>query len=334
MTIPCSNIVLIGASSGGVDALLKLAAALVPDFPAPICVVQHIGPHRNLLPQLLMQRGPNRAKFGEARETPVSGTIYVAPPDHHMLIEAGRIRIWWGPKEQHTRPAIDPLFRSAALSFGPRAIGVVLSGAMDDGTAGLKAIKQVGGVAVVQDPAQASEPSMPLSALTHVAIDHVVTLERMAPLLRGLATMQRGVTHPNANHTLEVEHAASLGMTSVEDLQTIGQPSTFTCPDCGGVLFEVAEGRPVRFVCHTGHAYSLRALARAQENTVDSAMWASLRTLQEKQAVLRRLAKVQADERPGSEAETVAELLDLQHAIQILRKYVERIPGGGDTTSS
>ncbi|MBT2322324.1 chemotaxis protein CheB [Variovorax paradoxus] len=178
-----SNLIVIGASVGGVNAMLGLAAALPPDFPAPILFVQHIGAHPSRLPELVSAQGPNPAVAPQDGEVPAAGTIYIAPPDHHMLLEDGAIRLSRGPKEHHARPAIDPLFRSAALCCGRRAVGVILTGALDDGTAGLRAIKQCGGIAVVQDPQDAIEPSMPLSALACVDPDFVVPLAGMAQLL-------------------------------------------------------------------------------------------------------------------------------------------------------
>ena len=162
---PSPPVIVIGASAGGVKAMLELAPALPRDFPAPILFVHHIGAHRSELYKLLSARGPNPAVNASAGDIPRPGTIYIAPSDQHMLLDGPVIRLSRGPKEHHARPAIDPLFRSAALQYGPRAIGVVLTGMLDDGSAGLRAIKDCGGTAVVQDPADAHAPSMPRSAL-------------------------------------------------------------------------------------------------------------------------------------------------------------------------
>lgn len=181
---PCSaRLVVIGASAGGVRALLEIGAALPRFFAAPVCIVQHIGGHASILPELLRHRGPNPALHAQDGQRLAPGTLYLAPPDRHLLVQGEVLRLRHGPKENHARPSIDPLFRSAALSWGPRVIGVVLTGQMDDGTAGLKAIKDCGGIAVVQDPAGAAEPAMPRSALAHVAVDHCVPLAGIAPLL-------------------------------------------------------------------------------------------------------------------------------------------------------
>ncbi|RCW65210.1 chemotaxis protein CheB [Pseudorhodoferax soli] len=320
------NVIVVGASAGGVDAMLKIAGHLPANFPAPILLVQHLGAHPSALPDLLAYKGPNRAKFGEPGEVPEPGVIYVAPSDSHMLIEHGRIRVWKGPKIHHTRPAIDPLFRSAAMEYGARAVGVVLTGTLDDGTAGLKAIKECGGLAVVQDPDDAREPSMPLSALAYVEVDHLATLDDMPALLGTLALAKPRRTASGPTQALRDEHAASFGGADMRHLKAIGAPSVFTCPDCGGSLFELKDQRPVRFACHTGHAYSLRTLAAAREETTDSALWASLRALQEKEAILRRLAEVQEARMPASGQAALGEAQELAHAIQVLRRFVEGPP--------
>ncbi|MBI5277225.1 MAG: chemotaxis protein CheB [Burkholderiales bacterium] len=184
-----SQVVVIGASAGGVAALLEICAALPPFFPAPICVVQHVGSQPSMLPELMRHRGPNHAMHGAEGLKLATGTIYVAPPDQHMLLDGDRIRLAHGPKENHARPAIDPLFRSAALSWGPRVIGVILTGLMDDGSAGLADIRAGGGTTIVQDPTTAAEPEMPGSALRNVAVDHCVPLAAIPGLLARLAGM-------------------------------------------------------------------------------------------------------------------------------------------------
>jgi len=179
-------IVVIGASAGGVRALRLLVSHFRPDFPAPLLVVQHIGAYRSLLPQLLSRSGPLPATHAVDGEAIEPGRIVVAPPDRHMLVEGRAIRLARGAKEHHTRPAIDPLFRSAAASFGPFTIGVLLTGLLDDGTMGLKAVKRRGGVAVVQDPSDAEMPGMPLSALRAETVDYSVGLAQMGPLIASL----------------------------------------------------------------------------------------------------------------------------------------------------
>lgn len=330
---PLPSFICVGASAGGVKAMLGLAAALREDFPAPIFFVRHIGAHRSHLPDLLNSRGPNRAVEPRDGEVPVGGKIYVAPPDQHMILQDGLIRLNRGPKEHHARPAIDPLFRSAALECGPRAVGVVLTGMLDDGSAGLCAIKDCGGIAIVQDPADAFEPSMPRAAMAALQPDHVLPLSAMPDLLLHLAQqhMSTATTH-EAPEGLRREHAVSLGEHRLENLKTIAEASTFSCPDCGGVLFELNDKHPVRYRCHTGHAFSLRTLAASQEMVTDAALWTGLRALQEKESILCRLAQAQ-----GAHASTSAsaqaflhEADELSEMIAALHKLTMKAPSPAD----
>ena len=190
------DLIVIGASAGAVPVLLDLAAHLPADFPAAVLVVLHVGAHRSVLPDLLAGRGALQARHAVDGQALQPGTIAVAPPDQHMRVEDGRIHLWHGPKEHHARPAIDPLFRSAARAQGPHVIGVLLSGRLDDGTAGLQDIKQCGGLTVVQDPADAQHPEMPRSALAHVAIDYCVTGSQLADTLLRLVAAPPGMRQP------------------------------------------------------------------------------------------------------------------------------------------
>jgi two-component system, chemotaxis family, protein-glutamate methylesterase/glutaminase len=285
-------VVLVGASMGGVQGLLQMAGALPAGFAAPILLVQHIGDLPSHLPALLSHRGPNAAVHAREGEVPQPGFLYVAPPDRHMLLdETGRIRLTLGPKENHTRPAIDPLFRSAALHLRERAIGVVLSGQLDDGTAGLAAIKQCGGYAIVEDPATTPWPSMPQSALDNVAVDECLPLEAIAAALE-----RRVAGGPCAPHAAPaaIAHEVRInqGIEIMENLQAIATPSSLTCPDCGGGLWEVRGDKPLRYRCHIGHAFTAQTLSHAQGQVTEHAMWASVRSLQEKEMLFRRVADV------------------------------------------
>jgi two-component system chemotaxis response regulator CheB len=254
------------------------------------------------------------------------GHILVAPPDHHLLVEGEAVRLTRGPKEHHTRPAVDPLFRSAALSHGPRVIGVLLTGGLDDGSAGVQAIKQCGGLVVVQDPSDAEDPSMPGAALRAVEVDHCVPLERIAPLLVALVQQTAPVPAPAPPSRLVHEHRASLGGDkSMDELAQVGVPSTLTCPDCKGTLWEISDSRPPRYRCHTGHAFSLRTLAAVQQETAENALWSAVRALQEKEVLLRKIAAL--DRSAGDEAHahrTEAEAEQLRTQADTLRKLVER----------
>jgi two-component system chemotaxis response regulator CheB len=290
------DIIVVGASVGGVEAVSRILADLPADLPAAVLVVIHTAPHaRSLLAQILGRAGklPARSPRPDGGEPIRPGQVYVAPPDHHMLLDGERVKIVRGPTENHTRPAIDPLFRSAALHHGPSVIGVILTGFLDDGSAGLVAVKARGGLAVVQDPADAREPSMPRNALENVDADHVLPLAMIGPTLARLAgeRIEREDPDPSALLQYETGTAASEAeMIHSEAIETVGRPSMFSCPECSGVLYEVAKEKPLRFRCRTGHAYSAHTLMADQTSSVESALYAAMRALEESASLARRMA--------------------------------------------
>ena len=322
------RIVVVGASAGGVRALPVLVAQLGPDFPAPVLVVLHVGSHRSILPELLERAGGLRAAHALDGESLEPGRIFVAPPDHHMLVADGVTRVVRGPKEHHARPAVDPLFRTAALAWGRRVIGVLLTGFLDDGTAGLQAIKRCGGIAVVQDPADAESPSMPASALRYVDVDHVVPLAAMGAVLRALVSEVAPAVEEGAIPELAHETAILLGKGDfMEHLQAIGKPSTFVCPDCDGALWEINDSQPPRFRCHTGHAYTLRSLQHAQSETTDGALWSGLRALQEKEILLTTMAERHGAELGADEASRLRdEAREIARHAETLRRLIDGMP--------
>lgn len=324
-----SHLVVIGASAGGVTALLALAEQLPPHFPAPVCIVQHVGNNPSLLPELLRYRGRNHAVHVEEGQRLASGTLHVAPPDAHVLVEGPQLRLSHGPKENHARPAIDPLFRSAALTWGTRVIGVVLTGQMDDGTAGLKAIHDCGGVAIVQDPADAVEPEMPRSALANVPVHHCVPLAGIGPLLARLVATP--ATRPAVPVPEEVrrEVAINQGDARMEHLEAIASRSPLTCPDCGGALWEMNASRPLRYRCHTGHAYTAVALRRAQQEASELALRSSVRALREREMLLRRVASVAQATGDAAQAEAgVAQADLLRSQMHAIKAIADALPSG------
>jgi two-component system, chemotaxis family, protein-glutamate methylesterase/glutaminase len=258
--------VFIGSSMNGIEVLQKLVRDLPADFPAPIFVAQHVGRNSpGYLPDILTRAGRRRAVPPRDGERIACARIYVAPPDRHMLVEDGAVRLSDGPQENHVRPAVDPLFRSAALAYGPAAIGVVLTGQLDDGTAGLLAIKDCGGTALVQDPAEAPAPSMPLSALRHVPVDHCLPVSGLAEKLVELARDNpAGEDEAPDRGLLRIEHRIASGAATAEDWRALEQRSIATglrCPQCGSALDELPDRRFVRLRCRSGHAYSQPGLS-------------------------------------------------------------------------
>jgi two-component system chemotaxis response regulator CheB len=287
------RIVVIGASAGGIDALRSLLARLPPHFPAPICIVLHTASEApGLMAQILANsaRLPVSLASDGCRLQP--GHVYVAPPDRHLLVEPGRVRVTKGPREHNFRPAVDPLFRSAAQVFGPGAIGVILTGNLDDGTAGLWTIKKLGGVAVVQDPADALFPSMPRHALENVNADYVAPLSQIPSLLAELTAETPVKPEPVAvpeHINVEVNIAKEQNPRDA-GLERIGKPSAYACPDCHGVLLELEEDGRIRFRCHIGHAYSLDSLLAAMNEGVEHAMSTAVRSLEEARLLMDRVA--------------------------------------------
>ncbi|GHO97625.1 protein-glutamate methylesterase [Reticulibacter mediterranei] len=296
------DMIALGASAGGVEALIAILRTLPKDLPAALFVVLHIPAQSpSLLPDILNRICPLIVLQPEDGVKIAYGHVYVAPPDHHLLIERGSLCVTRGPKENRHRPAIDPLFRSLAYSYGPRGTGVVLTGALDDGTSGLLAIKQRGGIAVVQDPDEALYPSMPLSAIEHVPVDYRLPLAEIGPLLTRLAhepvqTLQ--LSPPPEDLQREIRIAA-METNALNEHEQIGKPSVYSCPECGGVLWETQDGNLLHFRCRTGHAFSPESVLAEQSEQLEHALWAALKTLEEKVSLMRRLA-LQAQENERS----------------------------------
>ena len=294
--MPNRDLVVIGASAGGIEALQRICAGLPRDFNAAVLVVTHTSNHAGgLLPRILERAGPLPASHPDNGEVIERGHIYVACPDQHMIVEAGRIRNSRGPRENRHRPAIDPTFRSAALSYGRRVIGVVLTGLLDDGTAGLMVVHAHGGASVVQDPGTAMFPSMPQSALQRVPDAQVVSLDDMPALLVSMVAEQlKGAVQPlpwrDRTETKEIR-MAELDMAEVENEMRNGKPSQFACPECGGVLWEIDQSGLLRFRCRVGHAYTVRHLRAEQRQAVETALWSALRALEENASLCNRMSQ-------------------------------------------
>ena len=286
--MPRKDIVVIGASAGGIEVVKAVLAGLPAGFPAAVFVVIHTSPESpGVLPAIFGGAGPLTANDTVHGERIRPGRVYVAPPDHHLIITPGRVELSRGPRENRFRPAVDPLFRSAAQTYGPRVIGVILTGGLDDGTNGLWTVKQLGGTAIVQEPETAVAPSMPLSALRHVQVDHTVPVGELAPLLVRL-TSAEAESEAAVPEALRIEVSIASETNAKEaGVFKLGEPSRYACPECHGVLLQMREGNPVRFRCHTGHAYTLESLLSEMDEVIEDSLWNAIRALEERAMLMR-----------------------------------------------
>jgi two-component system chemotaxis response regulator CheB len=296
--VPRHDIIVIGASAGGVEAVQRFARDLPPDFPAAIFVVLHMPPTlKTVLPGILERSGPLPATEALDGEPIEQGHIYVARPGYHLLVDCGRVRISRGPKENGYRPSIDALFRSAARAYGPQVIAATLSGLLDDGAAGAAAVRQRGGIVVVQSPDDATFPDMPKATLRAVGTaDYSVPLSELGMLLgmlaRTSAPEEEGLPVPLE---MQVEDDIAHGAESdAEVASLLGDPSTFSCPECGGVLWDLSGEDVQRFRCQVGHAYSAIHLFHAQEATLQQRMWGAARALREHALLARQIQQASA----------------------------------------
>jgi two-component system chemotaxis response regulator CheB len=286
------NIIVIGGSAGALDTLRTILAGLPADLPASIFVAIHIpSDFESLLPHLLSSVGPLPAIQPADREAIRQGTIYVAPADHHLLVEKGHVKVNRGPRENRHRPAIDPLFRSAARAYGHRVIGVVLSGQLNDGSAGLMAVKMRGGGTVVQNPDEALASEMPRNAIAYADPDLVLRAGEIAAyLVKATSESEAQIEQPEAPVTDELENETRTADLEDKVKKRLGKPSEFSCPECSGVLWETDGGGLLRFRCRVGHAYTADALRVELSESGEAAIWAAIRALEERAGLLRRMA--------------------------------------------
>src|ERR671913_852875 len=286
------DIVLIGASAGGVEAISAIVAGFPRDLRAAVLIVLHVSRGRSVLPEILTRAGRLPASHPNDGERIQYGRIYVAPPDHHMTMEGDVVRITHGPSENGVRPAVDPLFRSAARAFGSRVVGIIATGSLDDGTAGMAAVKEAGGIAIVQDPDSAFAPSMPRSVMAAMHVDHVLPIGEIAPMVAALvreeAPARAGRGGP---HVVAMEPDRGHEQLALGGPDRPGEVSVFTCPECSGTLWESEESNILRFRCRVGHVYTQESMLAAQVDSVDRALWTALRALEERAALSRKLAE-------------------------------------------
>ena len=296
------NIVVIGASAGGLEAILNVVRTIPPDAPLAIFIVQHIPPYaKSHLDKVLQNHTDLVCKAAQDGEVIRPGTIYVACPDRHLLVEENRVVVSKGPRENRFRPAVDTLFRSAAYTFRERVVGVVVSGALNDGTSGMWSIKRYGGTSIVQDPDEAMFPDMPRGVMHYATADYVLPSQEIGQKLVELAGLpievaeeQPQVKHSKL-HEIEIEIAKGkngLNMGIIEH----GEPSPLACPECHGALTQFQEGNLLRYRCHTGHAHTADSLLASIKDNVEKSMWEVMRGIEESNILLSRMSeKMKAD---------------------------------------
>jgi two-component system, chemotaxis family, protein-glutamate methylesterase/glutaminase len=293
-TMEISRVVVIGTSAGGLGALKKLISQLHNDFPLPVLVVQHISADAtgNILLDELNKLNTLKCEHARSGTSLKPGYLYLAPSDHHLMIGAGlKMLVTKGAQENRYRPAIDPLFRSAAVEFGPGVIGILLTGYLDDGTAGMKVIKTCGGTCIVQDPEEADYPDMPKNALNNVKVDYCLPISGMGALLFKLIPQKLSKRKPVPKNILTEAKIAERVLSDLSSVNKLGEQVPFNCPGCGGVLWHLTKDSSMRFRCHTGHAYTAASLLAEQTKKIEETMWTALRMFEERKNLLTEIAK-------------------------------------------
>ncbi|QKZ11794.1 chemotaxis protein CheB [Spirosoma sp. KUDC1026] len=306
------DIIVVGASAGGVYALKELVASLPADCAASIFVVLHVSPHApSYLPDILTHTGPLVATHPRDGEPIQPGRIYVAPPDHHMLIEYDQVIVKRGPKENRFRPSVDALFRSAAYTYGPRVIGVVLTGMLNDGTSGMWSIKRLGGTSIVQEPENAMYPSMPASVLEYVDVDYVLPISGMGSLLTELITEEilgKPFLSPEEEERMSAEiNIAAEDSAFEQGILNLGELTPLTCPECNGALISIKEGKLIRYRCHTGHAFTASSLLAETTKSIEESFWKAAKSLEETVILLEQSGKQFAE---GGNSEAAEQFFD------------------------
>ena len=321
------DIVVIGASAGGLDALRALLAPLDSRFPAALFLVNHIAPGRSRLDDVLAACTSLTVLFAEDGEAIRPGTLLIAPPDRHLILERERVVLRRGPRENLWRPAIDVLFRSAAVAYTSRVIGIILSGALDDGASGLRAVAQCGGVCLVQSPADADYPEMPESALCAVPDARVMAAKEIAAALPALVTEAAPPpAAPPEQIRLEARVAGG-DEAATREVEARGKPTNFSCPECGGPLNR-EPGKVLRFRCRLGHAFGESTLARATRETVESSLWAAIRLLEQRANIDRTRGTEERDRgRNGAAGMYEQRAAEVTGHAHVLREVLAKLPG-------
>lgn len=281
-------LIVIGASAGGMQALKALVAQFPANLAAPVFIVTHMSPETSgeMLVRVLGAAGALSCQLARNGQRFAPGQIYVAPADRHMLIDGGQILITKGARENRSRPAIDPLFRSAAVAHGNRVIGVILTGLLDDGTSGMMAIRRCGGTCIVQEPDEADYPDMPRSVMVNVGVDHCLPIADMGALLTDLARHTPTARAPAPDDVVIEARIARRVLSDLPSVEALGNQVPFNCPDCGGVLWQVKDGDVLRYRCHTGHAFTSAVLVAVQSEKIEETLWTALRMFEERQNLM------------------------------------------------
>jgi two-component system chemotaxis response regulator CheB len=294
---PLDRVVVIGASAGGVSALTKLISQLPADFPAPILIVMHISADAtgNVLLDSLNATSKLKCIHAIDGLKASPSHVYIAPSDHHLLIDKdGKLMVTKGAQENRYRPGIDPLFRSTAVAYGNRAIGVVLTGYLDDGTAGLMAINRCGGICIVQDPADAEYPDMPKNVLSQLKTDYKLPISQMGAALISLLLDKAPKAVKIPSDIIREAEIAERVLSDLPSVNSLGVQVPFNCPGCGGVLWQINKGSFLRFRCHTGHSYTAKTLIAEQTKKIEETMWIALRMFEERRNLLTTFSKNQS----------------------------------------
>jgi two-component system chemotaxis response regulator CheB len=314
-------VVVIGTSAGGFFALAELISQLRDDIDAAFFVVMHLS--NNGMQSFLLNQMQNYTTLPceqIAGDTEIErGTIYFPPSNKHLIIKDRKAICGNGPRDNRWRPSIDVLFRSAAAAFDGHTIGIILTGMLDDGTSGMAAIKRCGGTAVVQDPNEAEYPDMPLSVMKEIEVDYCVPLTQIGSVISDIINSKEVVNTIIPTDIIKEVQIAETGAASIELLEEIGKPTVFCCPDCGGVLFEMKNGEPTRFKCHTGHSYTLNNLLLKKNKNLEASLWVALRILEERKRLLKRL--VDKNQERGFKHSAS----DYSEKIEQLNDYVESL---------
>lgn len=285
------HVIVIGGSAGALQSLLKIVRGLPVGFPAAIFVAIHTAPDNPGRLSTVLDQKPLPAVTATDGLRIQPGHIYVAPPDHHLLIKNGHIRVTRGPRENGFRPAVDPLFRTAAAAYGPSVIAVILSGGGDDGLLGLSHVKRGGGIVIAQDPTEADSPSMPWHAIKQIDVDHTLRADDMAAIISGLVRERVDEGAGTAAVDDPRPDQAEAGTDALDTGTLPGPPTAYRCPECGGALWELRDGKLLHFQCYVGHAFSPESLASAHADSLDEALWTALRALEESSSLRRRMAE-------------------------------------------